>query len=519
MLRAVVIEANETCCTAGNSIAGDLNIAQLYLFGGTAEHHSNILIGISARCIYKVTHIECIVLDGYTTAGGTLPKLNGTDSVNGAALNGHIAPPKVLNPNGVGVVFVARIFMHIKGAVLHDHFISTKSTILNPVAVKGAAVKGHAGNTVRNRHRRYMRFRPHTHCHLTGAKVYLLKNHICRIGNFQRNGTCIETSGVFCASYRANQNDISRRLTGGVDVADFISFVRCTVIYICLMGITSGCDIAIPISVSIVVCDIRITDGEAALEGSTVQINICYLDTLGNLGQSIELSKSVESSVIACICIIGVILTVVLVCILSSYNSDADAVDGQPLILVAGFFLHCTGNSDEIGCADNFVIGGSCFAFGQQNAIPISKSNFFGITDFNKEVDSFEQLCVAVNTADDNLVLESKVALVYDLEGIKIEGCTRLPQNVGVVINILEAERFTVERIAVLVNDIYIQSTCLDLVYRSGCGVGEPRKGGADEHCHAHKDSQCTGNQCPLGRFTTCHCCFTSLFNIFNGNM
>ena len=99
--------------------------------------------------------------------------------------------------------------MNIKGAILNYHFIGTESAILNPVAVEGAAIEGHTGNTVGNRHRLYVRFSPHTHCHLTGTEGNLVKDNICRVRDLQRNGTGVEIAGITGTQHRAGQDNIN----------------------------------------------------------------------------------------------------------------------------------------------------------------------------------------------------------------------------------------------------------------------------------------------------------------------
>ena len=47
----------------------------------------------------------------------------------------------------------------------------------------------------------------------------------------------------------------------------------------------------------------------------------------------------------------------------------------------------------------------------------------------NGEVDSFKQLCIAHDTADDDLVLQSKVAVVDNTELIEIVSTAGLPEN------------------------------------------------------------------------------------------
>ena len=136
----------------------------------------------------------------------------------------------------------------------------------------------------------------------------------------------------------------------------------------------------------------------------------------------------------------------------------------------------------------------------------------------DRPINNFIEFSIALNTGDLNLVLQSKVALVDNTELRQLVCTARLPKNLvgGSIVCGLESKGLTLCTFPIYAVGghfkSHIQLTGLDLVYRSGCGVGEPRKGGADEHCHAHKNSQCAGNQCPLGGFATCHCCFTSLF-------
>jgi len=120
---------------------------------------------------------------------------------------------------------------------------------------------------------------------------------------------------------------------------------------------------------------------------------------------------------------------------------------------------------------------------------------------------------------DAQLVLQSQGTCVADLQHY-IFHMARFPQSVvvkyrGFLVGLLEFAT----RSAVLVCQFNVQITRLDFVYCRTCGVGEPREGGADEHGHTHKDRQRAGHQRPLGRFTTCHCCFSSLSYFFNGNM
>ncbi len=152
----------------------------------------------------------------------------------------------------------------------------------------------------------------------------------------------------------------------------------------------------------------------------------------------------------------------------------------------------------------------------------LASHNKIGIVQFNCPVDNFVQLCAALNSGNDDLIFQRQIAIVDNSQLGQGVGATRFPKDLSPLSGNLalyeerENLAFGVDPIAVIVLHLQfdVQIPCLDLIYRSRCGVGEPRKGGADEHCRTHKDSKCAGNQCPLGRFT-CHCCFSSLFCIF----
>ena len=151
--------------------------------------------------------------------------------------------------------------------------------------------------------------------------------------------------------------------------------------------------------------------------------------------------------------VVGVAHAVVLIGVLCCKNRDTYTADRKSLIFIAGILAHFARNCDKLCFLYGHGICSSC-AVGQQNALPISKSSFCGITDFNGEVNSLKQLCTAVDTADYYLVLKRKIPLVYDFKGIEVKLCARLPQNVGFAVYILEAEALPVKGIAVLIDNI-----------------------------------------------------------------
>ena len=138
----------------------------------------------------------------------------------------------------------------------------------------------------------------------------------------------------------------------------------------------------------------------------------------------------------------------------------------------------------------------------------------------DRPINNFIEFSISLNTGDLNLVLQSKVAVVDNTEFRQLVCTTRLPENFvgGSIVLGLESKGLTLRTFPICAVSghfkSHIQFTGLDLIYRCRCGVGEPRKGGANEHCHAHKDSQCAGNQCPLGGFAACHHVFPPYYNI-----
>ena len=248
------------------------------------------------------------------------------------------------------------------------------------------------------------------------------------------------------------------------------------------------------------VCDIRITDGEAALKRSTVQINISYLDTLGNLGQSIELSKSVESSVFACICIIGLAEAVALHGVLRGVNGNADAVNSKILIIIAGGLLHMTLDGESIA-----LLTGSQMSLGQIDS---------GIVD--GPINNLIEFSIAPNTADDQLVLQGQIAVVDHTQLRQGIGAARLPQNL-----LARSSLDPVQCLALGGNPLasgilhfqrHIQVTGLNFVDAGRCGVGEPCEGSAYQHSQAQNHGHDAAQQGPFGTLAVCHRIFLLFF-------
>ena len=79
----------------------------------------------------------------------------------------------------------------------------------------------------------------------------------------------------------------------------------------------------------------------------------------------------------------------------------------------------------------------------------------------NGEVDSFKKLRIANDTADDDLVLKSKVAVVLNLEALQIVGAARLPEDCFVLMagSLFPAQRLPLKGIALFVKQLDIQRT------------------------------------------------------------
>ena len=94
-------------------------------------------------------------------------------------------------------------------------------------------------------------------------------------------------------------------------------------------------------------------------------------------------------------------------------NSDTDTVNGLALILVAGGFLHVTFDDNAFGLG----IGGKGDLGVDVDAIAIS------------EVNGFQQLGVADDAADFNLVLQRQIALVDNAKRGQLICTAGLPKN------------------------------------------------------------------------------------------
>ncbi len=114
--------------------------------------------------------------------------------------------------------------------------------------------------------------------------------------------------------------------------------------------------------------------------------------------------------------------------------------------------------------------------------------DFFAI-NFCRKLDRFQQLRIASNTIDGDLILQRQVALVDDLKAFQLVGAIRLPQNI--VLRDLAihdpSQGLAPEGLPRFVLNVHFQRTRLDLVHRSACRIGEPREGGAGQHGEAEE--------------------------------
>ena len=203
--------------------------------------------------------------------------------------------------------------------------------------------------------------------------------------------------------------------------------------------------------------------------------------------------------------IILVVEAVALHGVLRGHHSDGDAVDGLVHVLIAGRLLHVALDGEGI------ALTGRQMLLGAHRHIA------------DGPLDDLVQLSAAVDAGDSHLVLQGQIAVVDDTQLRQGIGAARLPQNLLARSSLDEVQRLALGAdplaAGILHFQRHIQIPRLDLIDPGGCGVGEPRKGGADKHCHAHNDSQCAGNQCPLGRFAACHCVLPPYSIFFNDNM
>ena len=119
--------------------------------------------------------------------------------------------------------------------------------------------------------------------------------------------------------------------------------------------------------------------------------------------------------------------------------------------------------------------------------------------------DDLQQTRVTLQTGNNDFVLQGQIAVVDDLEGGQLIGAARLPQD-GLLSTTVCGDPIQVrDGLSVLILNLDIQITGLDLVDTRACGVGEPCEGSAYQHSQAQNHSHDAAQQGPLGALAVCH--------------
>ena len=147
------------------------------------------------------------------------------------------------------------------------------------------------------------------------------------------------------------------------------------------------------------------------LGNSLIVFNLCLCSGNACESDAIRVIQHGSQNRIQRILVILIVDTVKFNRILGSNNGNADAVDGEALVLVACGFLHVT-------LYGKLVVGANC------KMLFCSQCN---CTD--SPVDNIVERCVAVNAGNDNLVLQREIAIVDNTELIEIVSTAGLPKN------------------------------------------------------------------------------------------
>ena len=209
-------------------------------------------------------------------------------------------------------------------------------------------------------------------------------------------------------------------------------------------------------------------------------------------------------SIIVCIAV-----AVVLIADLHGLDRDRNTIQRQILVFITSAGLHRTGDNDSSSLAD-FLTRSSSLTGRKQNALQVRQINACSVLRY-REINSFQQLVAAGHTIDGNLILDSQITLVYDLESVQIKGRTGFPKNVCSVVLVAEIQCLALEGVAACIHDVNIQITCLDLVDVGGSRVGEPRERSAHQHDHTHGQRCDAGQQCAFGCLFVAHALVTPL--------
>ena len=120
------------------------------------------------------------------------------------------------------------------------------------------------------------------------------------------------------------------------------------------------------------------------------------------------------------------------------------------------------------------------------------------------------QIRIAVGilcTGNIDLVLQCQVAVILDCQRRQLVCSTRLPQDflTSAASGFYEAQGLAFHGITILVQQLHVQLTGLNLVDAGAGRVGEPRKCSAHQHDHAHDQRHDAGQQRPFGCFAIIH--------------
>ena len=222
------------------------------------------------------------------------------------------------------------------------------------------------------------------------------------------------------------------------------------------------------------------------------------------------------------ILVVLIVLAILFIGCLCSNNGNTDSVDGFALILVAGFLFHAAGDENIIRYGIRLQASENTVS-GRQIASPtrLVYTIFINTASSPFPINRLIQLCIALDAGDDDLVLQSKIAIIDNAKLRKLVSTAGLPKDsfvCGSSSSLSEIERFALgvcpgsgyaARIPCgCILQFNLQRTCLDFVHRCTCGVGEPREGRTNQHSYADEHSYNAGQQRALRCLCVIHCFF-----------
>ena len=253
-----IVETDKAGRIPSHGVIADCNITKRMV--DSREHHRNILMGIFIIA-GALAHNELSILDCHITAHIVFPQLKRTACIDPTVIKCYVAVPHVLDPNRIRVSRFFSILIFFKGAASKSHRVYANCSILEPIALKCAAIKSNALHTVRNGHRLDICLIPHDHSHLSHAKSNAAERYFRCIRELQSN-TFVDVSKLtrICSpSYSTNDNDINRFLAGRIDVSRCI--IACPRINTpSIKRITLRYSFAVPFPILIVVSNCIITN-------------------------------------------------------------------------------------------------------------------------------------------------------------------------------------------------------------------------------------------------------------------